>query len=118
MSSSSSSSSSAAAAPPTEFPILCETCLGDNPFVRMTREAFGAACRVCERPFTVFKWKPGAKARFKKTEVCPSCARLKNVCQTCVLDLQYGASSAGTRSRRAQRARAACAKEPLLCLDN
>jgi len=56
----------------------------------MTREPFGGACKTCERPFTVFKWKPGAKARFKKTEVCPVCARLKNVCQTCVLDLQYG----------------------------
>jgi pre-mRNA-splicing factor RBM22/SLT11 len=28
--------------------------------------------------------------RFKKTEVCQTCARLKNVCQTCLLDLEYG----------------------------
>ena len=28
--------------------------------------------------------------RFKKTEVCQTCAKLKNVCQTCLLDLQYG----------------------------
>lgn len=26
----------------------------------------------------------------KKTEVCTTCAKIKNVCQTCVLDLQYG----------------------------
>lgn len=28
--------------------------------------------------------------RMKKTEVCQTCAKLKNVCQTCILDLQYG----------------------------
>lgn len=28
--------------------------------------------------------------RFKKTEVCQTCSRLKNVCQTCLLDLEYG----------------------------
>lgn len=27
--------------------------------------------------------------RFKKTEICQTCAKLKNVCQTCILDLQY-----------------------------
>jgi pre-mRNA-splicing factor RBM22/SLT11 len=38
----------------------------------------------------VFRWKPGPKARFKKTELCGTCARVKNVCQTCIFDLQYG----------------------------
>lgn len=28
--------------------------------------------------------------RFKKTEVCQTCSKLKNVCQTCLLDLEYG----------------------------
>lgn len=28
--------------------------------------------------------------RMKKTEICTTCAKIKNVCQTCVLDLQYG----------------------------
>lgn len=27
--------------------------------------------------------------RFKKTEVCQSCSKIKNVCQTCLLDLHY-----------------------------
>jgi len=79
-----------AAFQPDEFPILCETCLGDNPYLRMTRERFAKACKICERPFHVFRWRPGPRARFKKTEICGTCAKLKNVCQTCILDLQYG----------------------------
>lgn len=73
-----------------EFPILCQTCLGDNPYVRMIKEKFGKECKICTRPFTVFRWCPGARMRFKKTEVCQTCCKLKNVCQTCLLDLEYG----------------------------
>ncbi|XP_014678157.1 PREDICTED: pre-mRNA-splicing factor RBM22-like [Priapulus caudatus] len=73
-----------------EFPILCQTCLGDNPYIRMTKEKFGKECKICARPFTVFRWCPGARMRFKKTEVCQTCCKLKNVCQTCLLDLEYG----------------------------
>jgi len=74
----------------SEFPILCQTCLGDNPYIRMTKEKYGKECKICTRPFTIFRWCPGAKMRFKKTEVCQTCAKLKNVCQTCMLDLEYG----------------------------
>lgn len=74
-----------------EFPILCETCLGPNPYVRMTRHEWGSACKVCERPFTSFRWRPGGQGtRPKKTEICQVCARSKNVCQTCLLDLEFG----------------------------
>ncbi|ESN91052.1 hypothetical protein HELRODRAFT_139690, partial [Helobdella robusta] len=74
----------------SEFPILCQTCLGDNPYLRMTREKFGKECKICARPFTVFRWCPGARMRFKKTEICQTCSKTKNVCQTCLLDLEYG----------------------------
>lgn len=74
----------------SDFPILCQTCLGDNPYIRMTKEKYGKECKICNRPFTVFRWCPGAKMRFKKSEICQTCSKLKNVCQTCLLDLEYG----------------------------
>ena len=51
---------------------------------------FQNECKICKRPFTVFTWKPDANSRNKKTEICPTCAKLKNVCQTCLFDLQFG----------------------------
>lgn len=36
------------------------------------------------------RWKPGPRARYKLTIICQQCARLKNVCQTCLFDLEYG----------------------------
>ncbi|KAL3944846.1 MAG: hypothetical protein SGBAC_001048 [Bacillariaceae sp.] len=74
----------------TEFPLVCETCLGDNPYIRMTKEPFGKQCQVCERPFTVFAWQAGTKGRLKRVEICKSCAQAKNVCQVCIYDMQYG----------------------------
>ncbi|CAA7271534.1 unnamed protein product [Cyclocybe aegerita] len=74
----------------SEFPILCETCLGPNPFVRMSKQEYGKSCGTCARPFTVFRWNPGEGARFKTTVICQTCAKIKNVCQTCLLDLEYG----------------------------
>eukprot|EP01029_Cantina_marsupialis_P031583 TRINITY_DN9144_c0_g1_i1.p1 TRINITY_DN9144_c0_g1~~TRINITY_DN9144_c0_g1_i1.p1 ORF type:complete len:411 (+),score=133.86 TRINITY_DN9144_c0_g1_i1:46-1278(+) len=74
----------------SDFPHLCETCLGPNPHVRMLKKPYGKACKICDRPFTEFRWKPGKGARFKTTQICQVCAKLKNVCQTCILDLQYG----------------------------
>lgn len=71
-----------------EFPIVCEPCLGNNPYIRMMKEKFGKECRVCQRPFTVFRWSPGAGKRFKTTIICQTCSKIKNACQSCVLDLQ------------------------------
>lgn len=59
-------------------------------YTSQTKEPYGKECKICLRPFTVFRWCPGAKMRFKKTEVCQTCSHLKNVCQTCLLDLEYG----------------------------
>lgn len=74
----------------TDFPLVCETCLGDNPYLRMTAEPHGKKCRICNTPFTVFAWQAGTKGRLKRVEICKSCARAKNVCQVCIYDLDYG----------------------------
>jgi pre-mRNA-splicing factor RBM22/SLT11 len=73
-----------------EFPLVCETCLGDNAYVRMTKETHGKKCKICDNPFTVFAWQAGTKGRLKKVEICRTCAQAKNVCQVCIYDLQYG----------------------------
>ncbi|KAJ3020727.1 RNA binding motif protein 22 [Thoreauomyces humboldtii] len=56
----------------------------------MTKQRHGKECKICGRPFTIFQWCPGAGMRNKKTECCQTCAKVKNVCQTCVLDLEFG----------------------------
>jgi pre-mRNA-splicing factor RBM22/SLT11 len=56
----------------------------------MTRAEYDKECKICTRPFTVFRWRPGRDARYKKSEICQTCSKLKNVCQVCLLDLEYG----------------------------
>nr|XP_043619892.1 zinc finger CCCH domain-containing protein 49-like [Erigeron canadensis] len=66
-------------------------CGSDNVMVgATTKENFGKECKICTRPFTVFRLKPGRDARYKKSEICRTCSKLKNVCQICLLDLEYG----------------------------
>jgi pre-mRNA-splicing factor RBM22/SLT11 len=55
----------------------------------MQKFPYGGECKVCKKPYTVFRWKADVDSRYKKTQICSSCAKLKNVCQICILDLQY-----------------------------
>ena len=61
-----------------------------RPFTLQSKQEYGRSCGTCARPFTVFRWNPGSGARFKTTVICQTCAKIKNVCQTCLLDLEYG----------------------------
>lgn len=74
----------------TDFPSVCERCLPSNPYVQMLKEDYGAECKSCTRPFTIFSWKADRTARRKRTALCLTCARLKNCCQCCMLDLAFG----------------------------
>ncbi|KAK3943120.1 hypothetical protein QBC46DRAFT_378241 [Diplogelasinospora grovesii] len=75
----------------TDFPSVCENCLAENPYVKMLKEDYGAECKMCTRPFTVFSWSAGRSVgRKRRTNICLTCARLKNACQCCIMDLQFG----------------------------
>ncbi|KAH7014623.1 uncharacterized protein B0I36DRAFT_338985 [Microdochium trichocladiopsis] len=55
----------------TDFPSVCETCLPDNPYVKMLKEDYGAECKICTRPFTIFSWSTDrAHGRKKRTNIC------------------------------------------------
>ena len=72
-----------------DFPIICNTCLGENPYLRMLKGTMGKECRISGRPFNSFRWQ-GAHNKWKETVVAPEVAREKNCCQSCLNDLEYG----------------------------
>lgn len=80
----------------TAEPQICTLCLGDSPStVRMTRVPHGAQCRVCTLPFTLYHFKPSARAHtLVKTVLCPGCASQRDVCQCCMRDMQWHVSIA------------------------
>lgn len=47
----------------------------------MQKIPYGGECHISGRPYTVFRWRPGNEARYKKTIICQEVAKAKNVCQ-------------------------------------
>ncbi|CAD6501659.1 BgTH12-01909 [Blumeria graminis f. sp. triticale] len=73
----------------TDFPSVCENCLPETSYVKVLKDDHGAECKICTRPYTVFQWKADRTSRSKHTNICLTCARLKNCCQCCMLDLAF-----------------------------
>ena len=46
----------------TDFPSVCETCLPENPYVKMLKEDYGAECKLVGQPLVSFAFlhEPGA----------------------------------------------------------
>lgn len=71
--------------------MVCETCLGPNPYVKMTKlPPNHKLCKFSNLPFQAFRWKAGPGGRFKETIISQLVARERNICQCCLNDLQYG----------------------------
>ncbi|KAL3734534.1 hypothetical protein ACJRO7_023824 [Eucalyptus globulus] len=60
--------------------------------------AYVIKCRICHRPFTVFRWGPGRDVRYKKTEIRLTYCKLKNVCQVRDTALLISSHDAITKS--------------------
>lgn len=58
-------------------------------YIRMMKSPFDNQCKLCLRPFLTFRWRPGNKGKALFTEVCQPCAKMRNACQSCILDLVY-----------------------------
>jgi len=72
-----------------DFPFICEVCLGPNPYLRMIKMPNARECKISARPYTAFRWQPGSEARYKETIIAPEVAIAKNVCQVCLMDMEY-----------------------------
>ena len=47
-------------------------------------------CKISDRPFQAFRWRAGPGGRYKTTIISYDVARVKNVCQACLVDMQFG----------------------------
>lgn len=45
---------------------------------------------MCFRVFTVYQWKREKGTKYMKTIICHICSTIKNICQSCCLDLEFG----------------------------
>lgn len=73
-----------------EIPTLCAQCLGNKDHVKMVRQPHGEQCKLCTRPFTVFRWNLEVRHKLSKTVLCKTCSAARNCCQSCTMDVDYG----------------------------
>lgn len=75
-----------------DFPSICESCMGPAAFLKMIRGgANQATCKMCQAPYTAHQWKGGTD--YNSTHVCGGCSKTRNLCQCCLLDLQWALPS-------------------------
>ncbi|KAH7650226.1 hypothetical protein FG379_003305 [Cryptosporidium bovis] len=72
------------------FPIVCDKCLGETKFLRVTKSSQEKSCKICNRPCTVFRWKILSSKKYAQTSICYTCGKLRNVCQSCICDMNFG----------------------------
>ncbi|SCU99827.1 LAMI_0G01112g1_1 [Lachancea mirantina] len=70
-----------------DSPAICETCLGESD--RITEAENGAQCKICTLPFTVYHFRDKSTDTVVRTLICLNCSKQRNVCQCCLLDLQW-----------------------------
>lgn len=70
-----------------EFPYVCSPCLGAKD-AQLILDSLGDECRMCQKPFTTYKWTTPAK-RFRSTIICKACAESNEACQSCIRDIKY-----------------------------
>lgn len=72
-------------------PQICEKCLGSgDDEVRMNQIPNGATCKICTLPYTLYHFKQDHRsADIIKTMICTNCAKQRNVCQCCMLDMTW-----------------------------
>jgi len=70
------------------FPLLYNGILNGEKHFQMSKSRLSKECCICERPFTVFTWRLNGVPY--KTYICQICARVANICQVSLLDLDIG----------------------------
>jgi len=59
--------------------------------VRMVKLPFGQKlCKISTAPYQAFRWKAGPGGRYKETIISYQVAQQRNICQTCLNDMQFG----------------------------
>lgn len=72
-----------------EPPMICDVCLGDSNRIRLTKNTRGSKCKICTLPFTVYHFKANKDVNLTKTLICTKCAKQRNICQCCMLDMTW-----------------------------